>query len=97
MGEGAALRAGEMSRDGLLLALQRQDRLLERAVRVAPAAYGPEAATDRCRGLYELAASFSWCRRCSSRLKEKATASDESGTMRTMRGTPSQSVAQRCA
>ena len=47
--------------------------------------------------IYELVASFSSCRRCSPRCREQATASDESGAMRTMHRTPSQSVAQGCA
>jgi len=46
------LSAGRVEFDGLLPALQRLDRLLERAVAAAQTAYGTDAATDFYRGLY---------------------------------------------
>jgi SpoVK/Ycf46/Vps4 family AAA+-type ATPase len=52
MGDGAELSTGRTYVDDLLVALQRLDRLLERAVSEAAAAYGPEAASDRFRGLH---------------------------------------------
>jgi AAA+ superfamily predicted ATPase len=51
-GEAGALRAGRLLRQELLPALQRLDRLLERAVTAAQVAYGPEATADPYRGLY---------------------------------------------
>ena len=52
LAESVNLSASKPVLDGLLPALQRLDRLLEQAVAAAQAAYGPEAATDRYRGLY---------------------------------------------
>lgn len=46
------LGTGTSYLDSVLTALHRLDRLLERAVAAAQAAYGPEAAADRFRGLY---------------------------------------------
>ena len=46
------LNTGKSSFDDLLPALQRLDRLLERAVAAAQIAYGPEASNDHYRGLY---------------------------------------------
>lgn len=50
--EGAELSAEGSYLDDLLPVLQRLDRLLERAVAAAQAAYGPQAAADPYRGLY---------------------------------------------
>lgn len=50
--DGTGLKADASFLDDLLQALQRLDRLLERAVAAARASYGPEAATDPYRGLY---------------------------------------------
>ncbi len=46
------LNPGDPYLEGLLPALGRLDRLLERATSAAEAAYGPDAATDPYRGLY---------------------------------------------
>ncbi|HEY9605887.1 MAG TPA: ATP-binding protein [Allocoleopsis sp.] len=44
--------AGVIGIDSLLLGLQRLDRLIEQALKVAPATYGSEAASDPYQGLY---------------------------------------------
>lgn len=44
--------AGVIGIDSLLLGLQRLDRLIEQALKVVPATYGSEAASDPYRGLY---------------------------------------------
>lgn len=44
--------AGVIGIDSLLMGLQRLDRLIEQALKVAPAAYGSEAASDPYRGFY---------------------------------------------
>lgn len=46
------MSAGEQCLDELLLALQRLDRLLEKALATAQTVYGPEASADRFRGLH---------------------------------------------
>jgi len=48
----AKLNTSDPNIVGLLYALQRLDSLLERAVTVARATYGPEAGADRFRGLH---------------------------------------------
>ena len=50
--EGGTAASGDGDLRGLGPALRRLDRLLERAVVAAEAAYGPSAATDRFRGLH---------------------------------------------
>src|SRR5262245_46804022 len=52
LAESTNLSASKPVLNGLLPALQRLDRLLERAVAAAQATYGSEAATDHYRGLY---------------------------------------------